>query len=46
MNCSFHPDAETELEEAERYYDAIDAELGNRFRAEFEASLERINRLS
>ena len=39
MNYSFHPGAETELEQAENHYDAIDAELGNRFRAEFEASL-------
>ena len=42
MNYSFHPSAETELEEAENHYDAIDTALGNRFRAEFEASLERI----
>ena len=42
MNYSFHPAAETELEQAENHYDAIDAELGNRFRAEFEASLDRI----
>lgn len=42
MNYSFHPAAETELEAAENYYDAIDTELGNRFRAEFEASLDRI----
>jgi plasmid stabilization system protein ParE len=42
MNYSFHPDAETELEDAENHYDAIDMALGNRFRAEFEASLARI----
>ena len=42
MNYSFHPSAEAELQEAENYYDAIDIALGNRFRAEFEASLERI----
>jgi len=42
MNYSFHPGAETELEEAQNYYDTIDTALGNRFRAEFEASLERI----
>ena len=42
MTYSFHPDAETELEHAENHYDAIDIALGNRFRAEFEASLERI----
>lgn len=42
MNYSFHPGAEAELQEAENHYDAIDTALGNRFRAEFEASLERI----
>lgn len=42
MKYSFHPNAETELEEAENYYDAIDIALGNRFRAEFEAGVERI----
>jgi plasmid stabilization system protein ParE len=42
MNYSFHPDSEAELEHAENYYDAIDVALGNRFRAEFEAGLERI----
>ena len=42
MNYSVHPDAETELEEVEEYYDAIDTALGNRFRAEFETSLQRI----
>jgi plasmid stabilization system protein ParE len=42
MSYSFHPSAEAELEEAENYYDAIDTALGNRFRAEFEASVERI----
>jgi len=43
MNYSFHPDAETELEAAENYYDSIDIALGNRFRVEFEASIERID---
>jgi plasmid stabilization system protein ParE len=42
MNYTFHPDAESELEGAENHYDAIDTSLGNRFRAEFEAGLERI----
>lgn len=42
MNYSFHPSAEAELQEAENHYDAIDIALGNRFRAEFEASLERM----
>ena len=42
MNYSFHPDAEKELEEAQNYYDAIDQDLGNRFRVEFETSLARI----
>jgi len=39
MNYSVHPGAETELEEAENHYDAIDIALGNRFRSEFEAAL-------
>ena len=32
MNYSFHPHAEKELEEIEKYYDGIRDELGDRFR--------------
>lgn len=42
MNYSFHPHAEKELEEAEKYYDNIREELGNRFRAETEMAISRI----
>jgi hypothetical protein len=42
MNYSFHPDAEKELEEVEKYYDSIREELGNRFRAETEMAISRI----
>ena len=42
MNYSFHPHAEAELEAAENHYDAIDKDLGDRFRAEFETSLARM----
>jgi plasmid stabilization system protein ParE len=42
MNYSFHPYAEKELEEVERYYDNIREELGNRFRAETEMAISRI----
>jgi len=44
MNYSFHPHAETELENAENYYDQISEDLGNRFRAEIEMALSRIIR--
>ncbi len=36
MNYSFHPKAEKELEEIEKYYDNIRVELPNSFRAETE----------
>lgn len=42
MNYSFHPHAEKELEEVEKYYDNIREELGDRFRAETEMAIERI----
>jgi plasmid stabilization system protein ParE len=42
MNYSFHPLAEKELEEVEKYYDNIREELGNRFRAETEMAISRI----
>ena len=42
MNYSFHPHAEKELEEAEKYYDNIREELGDRFRAETEMAISRI----
>ena len=42
MTYSFHHDAERELEEAENYYDNIDEQLGDRFRAEVEVSIARI----
>ena len=42
MNYSFHPHAEKELEEVEKYYDNIREELGNRFRAETEMAISRI----
>lgn len=42
MKYSFHPDAEKELEEVENYYDNINQELGNRFRAETEMAISRI----
>jgi plasmid stabilization system protein ParE len=42
MNYSFHPHAEKELEEVEKYYDNIREELGDRFRAETEMAISRI----
>ena len=42
MNYSFHPHAEKELKEVEKYYDNIREELGNRFRAETELAISRI----
>jgi hypothetical protein len=39
MNYSFHPHAEKELEEVEKYYDNMREELGNRFRAEIEIAI-------
>ena len=42
MNYSFHPHAEKELEEIETHYDGIRAALGDRFRAEVEATIARI----
>lgn len=42
MNYSFHPHAEKELEEAEKHYDNIREELGDRFRAETETAISRI----
>jgi len=42
MNYSFHPHAEKELEEVEKYYDNIRTELGNRFRAEIEMAISGI----
>jgi hypothetical protein len=42
MNYSFHPHAERELEEVEKYYDNIREELGDRFRAETEMAISRI----
>lgn len=42
MNYSFHPHAEKELEEVEKYYDNIREDLGDRFRAETEMAISRI----
>ena len=42
MNYSFHPHAEKELEEVEKYYDNMREELGDRFRAEIEMAISRI----
>lgn len=42
MNYSFHPHAEKELEEVEKYYDNMREELGDRFRAETEMAISQI----
>ncbi len=42
MNYSVHPHAEKELEDVENYYDGINEDLGDRFRAEIEMALSRI----
>jgi hypothetical protein len=42
MNYSIHHHAEEELEEIEKYYDDIRADLGNRFRDEIQLTISRI----
>jgi plasmid stabilization system protein ParE len=44
MNYSFHPHAEKELEEIEKYYDGQAEALGNRFRDEIQLTIWRILR--
>ena len=42
MDYSFHPQAEKEPEEVEKYYDNIREELGDRFRDEIQMAIWRI----
>ena len=42
MTILFHPEAETEFNEAISYYDAIEVELGDDFTGEVYSAIERI----
>ncbi len=42
MNYTFHPHAEKELEQIEKYYDDILTELGDRFREAVDVAISRI----
>ena len=42
MTILFHPEAETELNEAISYYDAIEVELGDDFIGEVYSAIERV----
>ena len=44
MTCNFHPEAQREIEEAVAYYDTISSSLADKFIAEVEQTLTRIEK--